>query len=298
MTKSYRFHGESKEIDAAVRESAPGHFITLTDGCTHYELSGPTDQTVTVLIHGFSAPYFIWDPTFQALVSAGLRVLRYDLFGRGYSDRPDIDYDQASYDRQLVDLLEALHLESPVNLVGLSMGGAIAVGIADRHPDLVHRLVLVDPAGLPAKQSPLMVILKVPYLGEWLFDHFAEKSLVAGLAKDLHTREKVTALEARYRVQMQYAGFKRALISTLRHGPIHTMERAYQRVGQNSLPILLIWGREDRTVPFKLSDAIRAALPNAEFHAIDGAGHVPHYEVPDIINPLIIRFLSEASPLP
>jgi pimeloyl-ACP methyl ester carboxylesterase len=178
------------------------------------------------------------------------------------------------------------------------MGGAIAIGIADRHPDLVHRLVLVDPAGMPVKQSPLIAILKVPYLGEWLFDYFAEKLLVAGLAKDLHTREKVTALEARYRVQMQYVGFKRALISTLRHGPIHTMERAYQRVGQNPIPILLIWGREDRTVPFKLIDAIRAALPNAEFHAIDGAGHVPHYEVPDIINPLIIRFLSEASPFP
>ena len=295
MKITYRFRGENRKIDDEVRKSAPGHFVALSDGFTHYEFIGPRVGTATVLVHGFSAPYFIWDPTSEALASSGIRTLRYDLYGRGYSDRPDVTYNQACYDRQFIELLEALHLEPPINLIGLSMGGAITVGITDRHPELIQKLVLIDPAGLPVRQSPLFSILKVPYLGEWVFDHLAEKLLVAGLAKDLHTRDKLKDFENLYRSQMQYAGFKRALLSTLRYGPLQKMESAYQRVGLHSRPLLLIWGTEDRTVPFELSRAVRRLLPNAEFHAIEGAGHIPHYEMPCLVNPLVIRFLSEDS---
>jgi pimeloyl-ACP methyl ester carboxylesterase len=56
-----------------------------------------------VLIPGFSVPYVIWDPTFEDLVEKGFRVLRYDLFGRGYSDRPDAIYDLELFDRQLMN---------------------------------------------------------------------------------------------------------------------------------------------------------------------------------------------------
>ena len=290
--KEYRFRGETEVLDDKARAKAPGQFAALRDGCTHYEIAGPPDPVITVLVHGFSVPNYIWDPTFTGLVSAGLRVLRYDLMGRGYSDRPDLVYNLACYDRQLFDLLNALNIDKPIHLVGLSMGGAVAVGFADRHPERIRKLVLIDPAGMPMKQSPVMNLIRIPYLGEWLFDTFAEKLLVSSLAKDFHTLDKVQELEARYREQMQYRGFKRALISTLRYGPLTTMAEAYARVGEHPRPLLLIWGKEDRTVPFEVSDRVRAALPNAEFHAIDGAGHIPHYEQPDLINPLLIKFLT------
>jgi pimeloyl-ACP methyl ester carboxylesterase len=288
----YRFRGETKVLDDTERASAPGQFVALTDGVTHYEVAGPVNQMMTVLVHGFSVPYFIWDPTFTGLASARLRVLRYDLFGRGYSDRPDTVYNQACFDRQLVDLLDALAVDKPINLIGLSMGGAVAVGFADNHPERVSRLALIDPAGMPMKQSPLMGIMRIPGMGEWLFDNFAEKLLVARLAKDFYTRDKVQEFEARYRVQMQYIGFKRALISTLRNGPMQSMAEAYAHVGQHPRPALLIWGKEDRTVPFDLSQKVREALPNAAFYAVDNAGHIPHYEHPELINPLLIKFLT------
>ena len=79
----------------------------------HYELEGPADGQPVVLVHGFSVPYYIWDPTFPALAAAGLRVLRYDLFGRGYSDRPDLPYTMELFVRQLKDLLEALQVNKP-----------------------------------------------------------------------------------------------------------------------------------------------------------------------------------------
>jgi pimeloyl-ACP methyl ester carboxylesterase len=289
--KAYKFHGETKDIDSVARNAALGQFVLLTDGFTHYELDGAENQRVTVLVPGFSVPMFIWDPTFEGLVSSGLHVLRYDLFGRGYSDRPDIIYNQACYDRQLYDLLHTLNINSPINLVGLSMGGAVAVGFTASHPELVRKLVLIDPAGMPMEKSPLMNLIRIRGFGEWLFDTFAEKLIVANLAKDFYTRHLVAELQAKYRTQMQYRGFKRALLSTLRHGPLQTMAEAYTRVGHLSKPVLLIWGREDRTVPFALSHKVRSALPHAEFHAIQSAGHIPHYEQPDMVNQLMVDFL-------
>jgi pimeloyl-ACP methyl ester carboxylesterase len=290
--QNFRFRGETQILDEDARASAPGQFVELTNGFTHYELAGPPDKNVVVLIHGFSVPYFIWDPTFAGLVDAGFHVLRYDLFGRGYSDRPDTTYNQALFDHQLCELLDALGFTAPVNLVGLSMGGAITVGFTAQHPERVRRLALIDPAGMPMKESPGVKLVRVPWLGEWLFDRFAERLIVAGLAKDFYVRDKLDAFEARYRVQMQYRGFKRALLSTLRHGPIITMADAYQEVGRQTCPVLLIWGRNDKTVPFPISDKVRAAIPRAEFHPIDNAGHIPHYEKPEVVNPLLTAFLA------
>lgn len=294
MVKTFRFRGETQVLDANARASAPGQFVELTDGFTHYELAGPPEKTAVVLIHGFSVPYFIWEPTFAGLADAGFRVLRYDLFGRGYSDRPGVVYDRTLYERQLLELLDALHLGDSVDLVGLSMGGAIAVGFSARHPARVRKLALIDPAGMPQPGAAVQKLLLVPLLGEWLFDRFAEKLIVAGLAKDFYVQANLAAFEARYRVQMQYRGFKRALLSTLRHGPLGQMAGAYREVGRQGRPVLLIWGRDDRTVPFAVSERVCAAIPHVEFHPIDHAGHIPHYEQPEVVTPILAEFLGTA----
>jgi pimeloyl-ACP methyl ester carboxylesterase len=55
--------------------------------------------------------------------------------------------------------------------------------------------------------------------------------------------------------------------------------------------VLLIWGTQDRTVPFPTSQLIIESIPQVDFKPIDGAGHVPHYENADTVNPLLIEFL-------
>jgi pimeloyl-ACP methyl ester carboxylesterase len=100
------------ELTAERRAASGGQYVTLSEGVTHYELAGATGETTVVLVHGFSVPSFIWDPTFEALKQAGFRVLRYDLFGRGLSDRPRGRYDLERFVRQLAELLRALQLSS------------------------------------------------------------------------------------------------------------------------------------------------------------------------------------------
>ena len=288
------FRGEPKIMDAAARTGVAGSFATVSDGVVHYELSGPPDGQPVVLIHGFSTPYFIWDPTFPALVSAGLRVLRYDLFGRGYSDRPDTRYDMGLYLRQLSGLLDVLGIQRPADLAGLSMGGAIAVAFTDRYPDRVRRLCLVDPAGLPMKMPLIGRLVQALVLGDILFGLFGGRFFLSGQARDFYRVPADFAdFQARYQVQMQYRGFRRALLSTIRHGAVDDRSAEYAAVGLQDRPKLLIMGRNDRTVPFETHERILELMPGIQFQAIPEAGHLPHYERPEVVNPLLLCFLTE-----
>jgi pimeloyl-ACP methyl ester carboxylesterase len=278
-------------LDGQARAAASGQFIELADGFTNYELAGPDVAQVVVLVHGFSVPYYIWDPTFAALTAAGLRVLRYDLFGRGFSDRPKVIYNVDLFDRQLLGLLDALGMHSPIDLVGLSMGGAIAVHFADRHPERLRKLVLIDPAGLPMPRPAVAKLIQAPVLGDLLMSLFGDRFLLSSQGQDFRNPDRLVEFQAKYRVQLQYAGFTQAALSTIRHGPVYDETAVFQRVGALPLPILLIWGREDRTVPFEISDKARQALPNAEFQVIEEAGHIPHYEKPEAVNPIMLDFL-------
>src|SRR5579872_7227065 len=89
---------ETEDLSDAARRGTGGSYVRLSDGVTHYELAGPENARTVVLVHGFSVPYYLWDPTFTALVKAGMRTLRYDLYGRGYSDRPAEIYDADLYE--------------------------------------------------------------------------------------------------------------------------------------------------------------------------------------------------------
>ncbi len=290
---SFPYLGETKSLNDQTRRGLPGEFVQLSDGVTHYELGGPSDGQVVILVHGFSVPYFVWDPTFEALCAAGFRTLRYDLFGRGFSDRPRARYDFDLFDQQLLDLVDELEIEQPFTLMGLSMGGPISAIFADRHSKMIDKLILVDPAGVPIEPPLILNLMLIPGVGELLLGLFGSETLLNSMTDDLFDPKDVKLLQDGYRPQMEYQGFKRALLSTMRGDVLGNSLPIYQRIGENDLQVMLIWGREDRTIPFAYSQMIVDAIPHVQFHPIDKAGHIPHYERPEIVNPLLIDFLQK-----
>ncbi len=70
----YSFRSETRELDDEARRLTDGSFVQLSDGVTHYELGNPAGDPTVVLVHGFSVPYFIYDPTFEFLTRNGFRV--------------------------------------------------------------------------------------------------------------------------------------------------------------------------------------------------------------------------------
>ena len=290
---TFPYLDEIKELDETARQQADGSFITLTDGVTHYELGGAENGQPVVLVHGFSTPYFIFDTTFEFLVNSGFRVLRYDLIGRGYSDRPHVDYNIHLFVRQLKDLLDTLGLKQ-VTLVGLSMGGSITAAFISENPDYVSKVVLIDPAGANRlAYSWILKALKIPIIGELALGFFGSTSMAKGVASDLFDPKVVDHYQNQYKIQMQYKGFKYALLSTMRNGMLESFNETYASVGKLCKPTLLFWGMNDRTVPIEYSKLILKAMPHVEFHAIENCGHIPHYEKPEIVNPILWEFLSK-----
>ncbi len=238
-------------------------------------------------------PYFIFDTTFDFLVEAGFRVLRYDLFGRGFSDRPHAEYNIRLFVRQLRELLNTLGFK-PTNLVGLSMGGAISAAFINQYPDYVIRHVLIDPTGATRVVLPVSLeALKIPIFGELAFGLFGSAGMLKSIASDMFNPETVEHFQNQYKIQMKFKGFKRAILSTLRSGMLESFYETYVRVGELRKPTLLFWGTNDKTVLFDNSELIRQAIRHAEFHAIENCGHIPHYEKPEIVNPILLEFLSK-----
>jgi Alpha/beta hydrolase family len=106
------------------RSRLPGQFVALSHGFTNYEIMGPTTGPVIVLIPGISIPRTVFARTVAPLAEAGYRVIAYDLYGRGFSDRPRVRYDAALFNQQIDDLLQALRIDGPINLVGLASAGS------------------------------------------------------------------------------------------------------------------------------------------------------------------------------
>lgn len=283
---------EERPLTSEVRQEryADRSFVKLSDGIVHYELSGPENGPLVVLVHGFSAWSTIWNGVTPELNAAGYRVLRYDLFGRGLSDRPSgVKHNADLYDRQLLELLDKLNIRKPVNLVGLSMGGAISVVFTARHPERVQRLALLAPAGHPVKLPFTAKLVRMPLIGEYIMRVLGDRTVLQGSEKSLYNAEKNwPGLRELYLEQMQFTGYRQALLQTLRDYPLNDLDAEYSKVGSYTMPVTVIWGREDSIILVENTERIKAAIPRARIEVLEKAGHIVVYEEPErVVGPLL-----------
>jgi pimeloyl-ACP methyl ester carboxylesterase len=285
---------ESIELTDEIRESLPGKFIEISDGFVHYELEGPSSGDVVVLVHGFSSPLFVWDLTFKFLVKEGFRVLRYDLFGRGYSDRPKAKYDMDLFIGQLFELVDQLGLaQQKFSLVGLSMGGGICVVFADEYPELVKKVSLIDPIGFPMGRSVFSSLLKIPGLNKLILRRLNHEKMIENQKGDFYRYDRINEYLEKYAGQMRYAGWLRAIRSTILNLPFTNLKEIYERLGKRKVPMQLFWGENDQTIPYSNSQKVHDAIPDILFHSVKECGHMPHYTRPNEVNPLLSQFLRD-----
>lgn len=283
-----------RPLTEADRAGTPGRTFKLSAGTTYAELAGPVEGAPVVFVHGFSTPSFIWDRNFSVAAAGGHRVLRYDLFGRGLSDRPAVDYDADLFDRQLLELIAAAGIKPPVTLAGVSMGGAISVEFAARHPELVRALILVDPAGFPLDLPLAVRAMKLPGVGEYLMKVAGLSAIRSGMASNFHDPALLAEFSRKFEPQLAFDGYLPSQLSTLRHMNLQNLQPSYEAVGRSGKPVLLVFGRQDAVIPYAHAAMIAAAVPQAALLTVDPAGHVPNYERPDVVNPAMLEFLARS----
>lgn len=283
-----------QDLTAETRSGLPGEFAELSAGVTHYELRGDTAGEFVVLIHGNAAPYVTWDNTIEDLCAAGLRVLRYDLFGHGFSDRPELPtYDRRLYTTQLAELLSRLEIPTPILVVGSSQGGSIGACFAAENPGKVKKLALLAPLfdGFEGSQGVVASVLKTPLIGELLLRLVGDDKLI-GLSDSIVSADVRASLEPEVAKQFSFEGKRRAILANWRGDALQDPTSCYESVREQGIPIMLTWGTLDKKIAGDSMRRLRELLPGVEYHEFEGAGHLAHYEFPDRINQPLIRFLT------
>jgi len=281
----------AKLDDPGRKEFAPSH-VRLGDGVTAYELTGGDERGTVVLIHGATIPSFAWDYQIEPLTSAGLRVVRYDQFGRGGSDRPRAKYDRVFFRKQLEELLDALGLEEEVTLVGHSLGGAIAAEYTVANPGKVDRLVLVDPVVDGVADMTPFDVARTPVVGAFAMRTMILPALVGRADEHFATVSDDPSRWSRlYRRQMEYEGFEDAMLAMFRSDVVGDHRPAYGKLAGTGVPVLMVWGDRDEDIRRADVDFVKAALPELDLRILEGVGHSPTMEAPERLNEILVDFI-------
>jgi pyruvate dehydrogenase E2 component (dihydrolipoamide acetyltransferase) len=243
---------------------------------------GEGDGIPVLLVHGFGADLNTWMFT-QPALAAGRRVVALDLPGHGGSAKEVGGGDAEGLTDAVEGAFGALGIEQ-VHLVGHSMGGAIAALAALRQPERVASLTLIASAGLG------------PDINTSFIDGFVRASRRREASEILSLLVYDPALISRAMVEdvLRYKrldGVTAALakIAEAWFGGGRQSLDLTGRLMTLSLPVQLIWGREDRVIPAAHAEASAARLP---VHILDAAGHLPHMEKAGEVNRLIGQFIA------
>ncbi len=274
---------------------------------------GPRDAEVVVMLHGNPSWSYYWRHLVPAL-SDRYRCIVPDHVGMGLSDRPDdapgasprYEYTLQSRVEDLATLLAHLGMEGPVTLAVHDWGGMVGFGWALRDPTRVRRLVVTNTAAFPlpaAKPMPWQLSLgRDSRIGGYLIRRF---NLFARGAARLGTERRLPA-EVRRAYSAPYDGWREA-IATLRFMqdiPLAEGDRAWPLLAASARqlpayadrPAFIGWGLRDFVFDRHFLDGFRRALPDAEVHAFDDAGHYVLEDRHEVLVPAIRRFL-DAHPL-
>ncbi len=282
---------ETVELNKETRSKISGEFIELSAGVTRYEIAGPKNGQPIVFINGFSVPYYLWDHNFEYLAENGFRVIRYDLYGRGGSDRPNTTYNIELFRTQLSELIDHLVPKNKkVNISAICMGAILAADYCCENPSRVNKISLIGPAGLPGSLPNHNWLTKIPLWGDYLMQIWGDQELISGLKKHLFRFDLFPEYKEKYIQFMNFKGIKRALLSTNRNMNVDDTTKLYQKLAPLKKDILLIWGIEDAIVPIRLSEKLTSLIPKATFRSITDAGHLANYEKPEKANKMLMEF--------
>jgi pimeloyl-ACP methyl ester carboxylesterase len=266
------FRRRRPPLPHAAARTGGGAYARLRDGITHFALEGPAQGRPLLLVHGATVPAWEFDVLLPHLHASGLRTLRFDLFGHGFSDRPRIDYTLDVFVRQAAELVDATDFPRPFAVLGHSVGAAIVAALAASWPDWVQRLVLVAPMLDYSGGSALARVLRWPGVGELLMDHVGVP-LLARRRRRRYARMGLPHLAARFAEQASYDGFSRALLSMARCATLGDQALHYRALGATARDVLVLWGDRDEVTTASDIARLRALLPAHAYAEVPGAGH-------------------------
>jgi pimeloyl-ACP methyl ester carboxylesterase len=252
------------------------------------------DGTPLVLLHGMACCWQWWLECLPRMEQQH-RVLAVDIPGFGDSDPLPVGSSIDDYADSVLALLDHLGLDR-AHVVGHSMGGLVALSIAQRRPERLHRLVLVDAGGVPMSERRLAWVLKVLRRAQRLM---ASPRFRRALVDRPQFRR--AALRGAMRDPRAMSQELAALVVPRMNAPafldsVRASAAAIDGVRPEDItvPTTLIWGDRDVFAPVRTARDMLARLPDGELHVLPGIGHSPMVEAPDHFTDLLLAATKES----
>ena len=282
---------ETAILDNNARTNTKGEYIRLKNGWTHYEYLECNQKELVVLIHGGGiAGTHVWEKTKPQMLEEKFDVLSYDLYGRGYSDRPKIKYSPEMLLGQFEELLDSLNINRRIHIVSLSLGAMIAVDYANKSPEKVQSLVFIDPI-LQGNYRP-NPLLNIPILSDFIMTTYWYPRAVENQRKEFVNMKSFEEYAIHLKYFMNFKGYKHVNYSTWMYFLQENYIPALSDLGKKDIRMLLIYGQQDPYFPKKGIEIYSKAAPKMSYIGIPQTGHMPHYEKPEKVNKEINNFLN------
>ena len=285
----YEYVIKNEAFREDVLKKSNGEYVKLSDGYTYFEEANRDSELGNVvLVHGYSIPSYIMETTFNSLKDKGYRVIMMDLFGRGFSDNPDLPQTDFLRANQVIELMEYRGIENTV-LVGLSNGGRIISKIADLDSEKVNSLFYIASAGFFEH-----IEVSDKSVSQEEIDKFIEgyPELSESQKNDFFNPEKFPNWSKKYDELLTHFGFAKALISTTKN--LVSLDDIHYKIHSLDIPVYTFWGRHDNVVVYDdFKDRLEKMLPNRKEFFIENSGHLPHMENQDDFEKLFFKGLSE-----
>ena len=267
---------KNEEFRAGLRLAEGTGFVELSEGYTFYRTANMSNcEDPILLVHGFSVPSYIWEPTFDFLEERQRCVVMLDLYGRGFSDNPDVDYTDGLFATQVSELMDHFGLKR-ATFVGLSNGGRVISQLAGQAPQRINALIYVASSGFrDAVRSPDTRVTQAEI--DALITTYPQ--LAQGQLADFKYPDRFPDWADKYEDLLIHKGFARALISTRKHHDSTELDRIHAELQASTIPVTTIWGDSDTVVVYAdFADKLDQILPKRNEYVIPESGHLPHME--------------------
>lgn len=281
--------GYAPDTDATAMKAKYGggtsQFVELRPGLNvHYRDEGKREGRVLVLIHGSNASLHTWEPWVK-LLRSNYRIISLDLPGHGLTGvNPAGVYDNQSYVGVVDALLSRLGIEKAV-IGGNSMGGGVSWMYALAHPEKTEALLLVDAGGQPqAKPDELPIgfrLMRMPVIKEAARVIAPRSIFESSIKNTMSVQSKIDdALIDRYWELNRFPGNREATMQRF-STPGSMKSGTKKRLATIRVPVMIMWGEEDKLIPVSSARWFAEAIPAAKLVIYPKVGHIPMEEVPD-----------------
>ncbi len=251
------------------RQGSEYEFAKLSQGLTAYKDIGNKDDPAIIVIHGATLPSEGFIGFCSGLSAKGYRVICYDQYGRGYSDRPITNYNMQLYTEQLRELIDFLDIKDAI-LYGSSMGAPIAINFSNNYSERILAIGLQVP--LVHSNSKVLGLIKVPVVGNLFLRTFGIPFAKNRAEQWAHENEGQEEFINRYITQLSLPGTEYSLLSSIQNIANKDFLPDYKVFSELNIPIHIAYASDDDEIDPKTVNEVLKLIPDADTFVFTG-GH-------------------------